>query len=117
VLKWLTMKSAAVATTTRHRLRLAFFAFLATFAASRLLVFLIMARRLPDLFVHVAARTPPFSMRSASRSPSMSSVCGCTSAAATGTALKRAAAMYATEPTGCLAAPKVLAPGTQQCLH
>jgi hypothetical protein len=53
VLKWLTMKSAAVATTTRHRLRLAFFAFLATFAASRLLVFLIMARRLPDLFVHV----------------------------------------------------------------
>jgi hypothetical protein len=48
------MKDTAAATTAiRHRLRLAFFAFLVTFAASRLLVFLIMAGRLPDLFVHI----------------------------------------------------------------
>ncbi len=39
--------------TVRHRLRLAFFAFLLTFVASRVVVFLIMARRLPDLFVHI----------------------------------------------------------------
>ena len=39
--------------TTRHRLRLAFFSFLLTFVASRVVVFLIMARRLPDLFVHI----------------------------------------------------------------
>ncbi len=45
--------AAAETPATRHRLRLAFLAFLVTFAASRLLVFLIMARRLPDLYVHV----------------------------------------------------------------
>jgi hypothetical protein len=38
---------------TRHRMRLALFAFLVTFAASRVLVFLIMARRVPDFFLHV----------------------------------------------------------------
>jgi hypothetical protein len=43
----------AATATTRHRLRLAFFSFLLTFVASRVVVFLIMARRLPDLFVHV----------------------------------------------------------------
>jgi len=43
----------AATATVRHRLRLAFFAFLLTFVASRVVVFLIMARRLPDLFVHV----------------------------------------------------------------
>ena len=37
----------------RHRLRLAFFAFLLTFVTSRVLVFMIMARRMPDLYMHV----------------------------------------------------------------
>jgi hypothetical protein len=38
---------------TRHRARLVFVAFLLTFIASRVLVILIMARRLPDLFLHL----------------------------------------------------------------
>lgn len=37
----------------RQRLRLVFITFLTTFVFSRLIVFLIMARRIPDLFVHV----------------------------------------------------------------
>ena len=38
---------------TRHLARLTFVAFLFTFIASRTLVILIMARRLPDLFLHL----------------------------------------------------------------
>src|SRR5438132_6366958 len=38
---------------TRHLARLTFVAFLFTFIASRTLVILIMARRLPDLFLHM----------------------------------------------------------------
>jgi len=45
--------AAQAQASTRHRMRLALFAFLVTFVASRVLVFLIMARRLPDLFMHV----------------------------------------------------------------
>src|SRR5256885_16926663 len=37
----------------RHLARLAFLAFLLTFVASRTLVILIMARRMPDLFLHL----------------------------------------------------------------
>src|SRR5205807_21164 len=37
---------------TRHLARLTFVAFLFTFIASRTLVILIMARRMPDLFLH-----------------------------------------------------------------
>src|SRR5437868_10713890 len=38
---------------TRHLARLTFVAFLFTFIASRTLVILIMARRMPDLFLHL----------------------------------------------------------------
>ena len=38
---------------TRHLARLTFIAFLFTFIASRTLVILIMARRMPDLFLHM----------------------------------------------------------------
>jgi len=38
---------------TRHLARLTFIAFLLTFIASRTLVILIMARRVPDLFLHL----------------------------------------------------------------
>src|SRR5437762_13369281 len=38
---------------TRHLARLTFVAFLFTFIASRVLVIFIMARRLPDLFLHL----------------------------------------------------------------
>jgi hypothetical protein len=38
---------------TRHLARLTFVAFLVTFIASRVLVILIMARRMPDLFLHM----------------------------------------------------------------
>jgi hypothetical protein len=38
---------------TRHLARLTFVAFLFTFVASRTLVILIMARRMPDLFLHL----------------------------------------------------------------
>lgn len=38
---------------TRHLARLTFVAFLFTFIASRVLVILIMARRMPDLFLHM----------------------------------------------------------------
>ncbi len=37
----------------RRRARLVLFVFLVTFAASRVLVFLIMARKVPDLFMHM----------------------------------------------------------------
>ena len=37
----------------RHLSRRVFLAFLLTFITARVLVFLIMARRLPDLFLHV----------------------------------------------------------------
>jgi hypothetical protein len=37
----------------RSRARLVFFVFVLTFIASRVLVFLIMARRIPDVFVHL----------------------------------------------------------------
>lgn len=37
----------------RSRARLVFFVFVLTFIASRILVFLIMARRIPDVFVHL----------------------------------------------------------------
>src|SRR5207302_10193860 len=40
-------------TPTRHLARLTFVAFLFTFIASRALVILIMARRMPDLFLHL----------------------------------------------------------------
>jgi hypothetical protein len=40
-------------TPTRHLARLTFVAFLFTFIASRTLVILIMARRMPDLFLHL----------------------------------------------------------------
>jgi len=55
MLKSTSMNAASdtATSTVRHRLRLAFFSFLLTFAASRIVVFLIMARQLPDLFVHV----------------------------------------------------------------
>ena len=39
---------------TRHLARLTFVAFLFTFIASRVLVILIMTRRVPDLFLHLA---------------------------------------------------------------
>src|SRR5256885_10881214 len=39
---------------TRHLARLTFVAFLFTFIASRTLVILIMARRMPDLFLHLS---------------------------------------------------------------
>ena len=39
--------------TRRANARLVFFTFLLTFIASRILVFLIMSRRVPDLFLHV----------------------------------------------------------------
>jgi hypothetical protein len=38
---------------TRHLARLTFIAFLLTFVTSRTLVILIMARRMPDLFLHI----------------------------------------------------------------
>ena len=37
----------------RSRARLVFFVFVLTFIASRILVFLIMARRIPDVFIHL----------------------------------------------------------------
>lgn len=37
----------------RHRVRLVFFAFLLTFIAARIVVFLIMAHRMPDLYLHM----------------------------------------------------------------
>lgn len=43
----------STATPFRHTARLVFVAFLITFAAARVLVFLIMARKVPDFFLHV----------------------------------------------------------------
>jgi hypothetical protein len=50
------MKASAVASLAsqlRHLARLTFVAFLLTFIASRTLVILIMARKMPDLFLHL----------------------------------------------------------------
>jgi len=44
---------SAVIASARERIRLTFFAFLLTFIIARILVFLIMARRLPDLYLHM----------------------------------------------------------------
>jgi hypothetical protein len=44
---------AAMQSTRRANARLVFFTFLLTFIASRILVFLIMSRRVPDLYLHV----------------------------------------------------------------
>ena len=43
----------SAASSSRHRARLVFFTFLLTFIAARLVTFLIMARRLPDLYLHL----------------------------------------------------------------
>ena len=37
----------------RHRVRLVLFAFILTFMCSRIVTFLIMARRIPDLYLHL----------------------------------------------------------------
>jgi len=48
-----TENDAGMQNTRRANARLVFFTFLLTFIASRILVFLIMSRRVPDLYLHV----------------------------------------------------------------
>ena len=117
----------------RKRLRVVFFVFLLTFVASRLIVFLIMSRRIPDLFLvlggtHVhhlnygifllvavcayllflpptvrGLRLATVFSASGWGSPSTNSECGCTSAVATGNA-------RASTPSWCSARRWVFSP-------
>ncbi len=48
----LPLRESSAPVTFRHTARLVFVAFIITFVAARVLVFLIMARKVPDLFLH-----------------------------------------------------------------
>jgi hypothetical protein len=115
--------------------RLALFAFIITFIVARIMVLLIMARRVPNLYfflrgthvhhlnygifllagvgAYLLLRLPSgkscaaahWPMESHSRSPSTSSACGCTSAAATGSARAWTRSSWLPPSSRCSATP------------